>query len=577
MDTYVEFKNAIAKIVSAHFEIPTKEAYDMIETRFADNVDFTISLARLSKHVDSGNIENMAFDFSENRLDNDSLKYIESIEMVSFKLSKRRARRCDESFLAFKLNRVEYTNRILSRVFFEGDAFGNLCDAANGCHGKKILVELPVAGVIGMPVRLQDSRQFFMANFIVNLYRKFNAQVLVTKNTIDWGTHCTRLIQTINKNGFERISCNSDLEKMMNEHTVWMDYQEYEKCYEMMESGDTEILSTWKTVKDLSDSEQRLVHSGALGMKFNAEYFTSDTVLQQDAKSRTIDASLVYTDRNNCRVIDLTSDGLGIIVVKNNRGRSTYFSRSFASMKKRIAEMTSDIDKIIHVASVSHTTHFKQVYKILALDNGVAKFCKYMPDMVHVAVNPPRDDRKHLLQSVIDEIKSISLEHHECDDAQNRANKVVIAALAAQDLSHKRLKSRKFNWNDYCDKSGYYLQYTHAKLHILEQATINVPISCNNIDVSHIATNDLTFKLVQIISKYPSVLEACIIRHEPYILMRYLHALSKGIMSAYADHMLSKGGNANDVSKSLKFLFWCARNVLCNGLKLVGIPPLYSL
>lgn len=120
--------------------------------------------------------------------------------------------------------------------------------------------------------------------------------------------------------------------------------------------------------------------------------------------------------------------------------------------------------------------------------------------------------------------------------------------------------------------TGVKLQYTHCRLISLER-------NCGAILISEcepsLLQEEIVDDLVILIAKFEEVVLRSYEEIEPCILTTYLFNLSNTINKAFK--LLKVKDEVADVAKQRLLLFHVARNVLAQGMKLLGLIPLEEM
>jgi len=118
----------------------------------------------------------------------------------------------------------------------------------------------------------------------------------------------------------------------------------------------------------------------------------------------------------------------------------------------------------------------------------------------------------------------------------------------------------------------YYIQYAHARIcSVLNQAkdkslTFDQDIAFNNL---HLLTEKEEFKLIGTIGRYKDLLLKAAINYEPHALTNYLRDLATDFHSYYNNQQFLVDDPA--LRNARLALIFAARQIIANGLKLVGV------
>jgi len=152
---------------------------------------------------------------------------------------------------------------------------------------------------------------------------------------------------------------------------------------------------------------------------------------------------------------------------------------------------------------------------------------------------------------------------------------MAVSALIALDLSKKRVKDYKFSWERALASSSK-LQYSHARLFSLIDACSPLLTS---LDEGNIATETLTepeaLELAFQIGRWEEVLSEAATTLEPQHIVTYLFTLASTSSKAIgALQVKTNIETAPELSRARILLFTCAKKVLGEGMKVLGIIPL---
>jgi len=155
------------------------------------------------------------------------------------------------------------------------------------------------------------------------------------------------------------------------------------------------------------------------------------------------------------------------------------------------------------------------------------------------------------------------------------ADIMAVSALISLDLSKKRVKDYKFSWERALASSNK-LQYSHARLFSLLDACTPLLPPLND---GHIATETLTeFEALELafqIARWDEILSLSATTLEPQHIVTYLFNLvsstSKALGSLQVKPVID---SSPEVARARLLLFDCAKKVLAEGMRVLGIEPL---
>lgn len=118
--------------------------------------------------------------------------------------------------------------------------------------------------------------------------------------------------------------------------------------------------------------------------------------------------------------------------------------------------------------------------------------------------------------------------------------------------------------------TGPYLQYAHARLcSIIRRAAIP-ETELADADFS-LLTSQQALDVARALAQWPDVFQQTMKTREPITVLTYLFKMTHMISSAY--HTDQVVGSEEGVKKARLTLYYCARQVLSNGMRLLGLSP----
>lgn len=149
-----------------------------------------------------------------------------------------------------------------------------------------------------------------------------------------------------------------------------------------------------------------------------------------------------------------------------------------------------------------------------------------------------------------------------------------ISAVIIQDMQGKRINSYTFNWDrilSFEGDTGPYLQYAHSRLKSIEDKNKHLELpDATLIDYSLLKEKE-AITLVRLLSRYPEVLKKAYETHEPSTVVTYLFKVAHQVSTCYRKLWVS--GQDDEVALARLALYMASRQVLNNGMRLLGISP----
>lgn len=118
--------------------------------------------------------------------------------------------------------------------------------------------------------------------------------------------------------------------------------------------------------------------------------------------------------------------------------------------------------------------------------------------------------------------------------------------------------------------TGPYLQYAHARLCSI---TRKAKLTLQDLESADLAllTEPHAINLVRALSSWPDVVQNTLKTLEPTTVLTYLFKMTHMLSSSY--DVLQVVGSESEVKKARMALYEAARQVLNNGMKLLGLNP----
>lgn len=136
-----------------------------------------------------------------------------------------------------------------------------------------------------------------------------------------------------------------------------------------------------------------------------------------------------------------------------------------------------------------------------------------------------------------------------------------------------RINNYEFDMDRMCSfegDTGPYLQYAHARLcSITRKAGLSNEV-LKTADLSLLAEKH-AIDLVRSLAQWPDVFQNTVKTQEPVTVLTYLFRMTHLLSSSY-DH-LQVVGSEEETKKARMALYTAARQVLHNGMKLLGLNP----
>ncbi|NXU87745.1 SYRM protein, partial [Xiphorhynchus elegans] len=359
--------------------------------------------------------------------------------------------------------------------------------------------------------------------------------------------------------------------------------------FRKLEEHDEQTLSLWKQFRDFSIEEYIQIYK-RLGVHFD-EYSGESYYREkaQEVLKMLKDKGLLQKTTKGTGIVDLSEkkDLSLFSTVMRSDGTSLYITRQFLISCRDLAAAIDRMnrhscDTMIYVTDKSQSNHFQHLFQILKLMGyDWVERCQHVSFGLVQGMKTRRGE-VIFLEDVLNEVRSRMLQNmtsakttKEIQDPLETAEKVGLAALIIQDFRGLLSSDYQFSWDRALQSrgdTGVFLQYTHARLHSLEQRHGNAQLT--DVNVAFLQEPD-AISVLQHLLRYDEVLYRSSQDLQPKHIVSYLLTLSH--LAAVAHKTLPVKGSAPEVAQARLCLFEAARLVLANGMKLLGITPVTQM
>ena len=118
--------------------------------------------------------------------------------------------------------------------------------------------------------------------------------------------------------------------------------------------------------------------------------------------------------------------------------------------------------------------------------------------------------------------------------------------------------------------TGPYLQYAHARLCSISRKACLSKEDLGSADLS-LLTESHAVDLVRVLASWPDMVQQTLKTLEPTTVLTYLFKMTHMLSSSY--DVLQVVGSEHELMKARMALYEAARQVLSNGMKLLGLNP----
>ncbi|PGH12996.1 arginine-tRNA ligase [Helicocarpus griseus UAMH5409] len=468
-------------------------------------------------------------------------------------------------------------------------------------HKKKVIVEFPSPN-IAKEFHAGHLRSTIIGAYICNLYASMGWAVHRINYLGDWGKQFGLLAVGWEKFGSEELFAREPLKHLLDVYarisalfapekeasqrardqgldTAEIEsrglYAERNAFFKRMEEGEPAALGLWKRFRDVS-VERYISTYARLNVAFDE--YSGESTVKPETVARVEQCLRERGVYKRTRVA-----GLDIAVVRNRGGTTTYLLRDVAAVLER-AERHPDLDRIIYVVSAEQDMYFQRVFKTVE----IMGYPELAAKLVHVNFGKvqgmsSRLGTVKLLSDILDECGSAMHEvmraneakYPQVENPQAVADVVGITAVMAQDMGGKRMNNYPFDitrMTSFEGDTGPYLQYSHARLcSIMRKARVTAD-DIAKADFS-LLTEPHVIDVLRLMAQYPDTTSQAFKTLEPTTILTYLFRLTHQVSSAYDVIKVLGADVGAEVMLARAALYEGARQVLENGMRLLGFTP----
>lgn len=371
--------------------------------------------------------------------------------------------------------------------------------------------------------------------------------------------------------------------------------------FKRMSDGDRTALQNWQRFRDLSIEAYKHMY-GRLNIAFD-DYSGESQVKQadMDKAAEVLQQKNISEDSKGAVIVDLSKHGaptLGKTLVKKRDGTTLYLTRDIAANFERYEKYK--FDRMNYVIASQQDVHVAQFFKILQLMgppySDIVARCEHITfGMVKDPKGQTMSTRKGTVVSLADSLdaakefmhdvmKKNTEKYEQVENPEATADTLAISAIMVQDYSGKRINGYNFDMEkmtSFEGDTGPYLQYSHARVCSMERKAAVSSEELLKADYSLISAKE-GIELVRSLAQWPDVFLNTYKTREPVTVLTYLFKMTHLLSSCY-DAKDTSNKNAKTMSvmyaetpekkAALMALYASARQVLNNGMKLLGLTP----
>ncbi|CAA21267.1 mitochondrial and cytoplasmic arginine-tRNA ligase Rrs1/Mrs1 [Schizosaccharomyces pombe] len=509
-------------------------------------------------------------------------------------------------FLRFNFNGPSLTKLILPIIWEQRENYGR----NESGSGKVAVIEFSSPN-IAKPFHAGHLRSTIIGSFLANLHESQGWKVHRVNYLGDWGKQFGLLAIGYKKYGDEDqlksnpirhlydvyVKVNADATE--EDEKIQKDKAEAEskglpytpplslhdkarEFFKRMEDGDEESLKVWARFRDLSITKLKDTYD-----RLNIHYdeYDGESQVSLELMNKMVDElrslNLIEED-GGALLIDLSKHDkkLGKAIVQKRDGTTLYLTRDIGTAYKRYEKYK--FDKSIYVVSSQQDMYFSQLFKIFELMGfDWAKKCVHINYGLVQGMSTRKgkavflDDIMEVAKEEMHKVMQKNEEKYaQVENPEEVADIVGKTAIRIQDSTGKRINNYAFDWSrmtSFEGDTGPYLQYAHSRLSSVRR---NVNYTDEEIMGANLEllTEPDAYDLVRLLGQYPDVLKNAFRFQETSTVVTYLFKLTHAVSKLY--DILWVRGRERDIQLARLALFGAAKQVLNNGMTLLGLTPL---
>ncbi|KAL8828398.1 MAG: hypothetical protein Q9191_002614 [Dirinaria sp. TL-2023a] len=532
-------------------------------------------------------------------------------------------------FLQFFFKPAALTKLVVPSILKKRAAYGTnaklgLRDEADPSKGRKrIIVEFSSPN-IAKPFHAGHLRSTIIGGFLANLYEAAGWDVIRINYLGDWGRQFGLLANAFKQYGSEELlerdpighlfdiyveinkvsgpqesiikerkeeikqvaeagNDTSELEAALVKLEASSENEKARQYFKRLEDGDPDARAVWSRFRDLSITKYKQTYAR---LNIHYDYYSGESQVElermEQAASR-LKESGVSEDSKGAIIVDLSKHGakkLGKALVKKTDGSSLYLTRDIGEATKRYE--LYKFDKMIYVVASQQDLHLAQLFKILELmgHREVSDKCQHVAFGMVLGMSTRKGTVKFLddiLRDVGEKMHEVmrtnATKYEQVENPEQTADILGITAVMVQDMTGKRINNYEFSlerMTSFEGDTGPYLQYAHARLCSIGRKAGLPREDIESADLS-LLTESHAVNLVRALASWPDVVQNALKTLEPVTVLSYLFRMTHMLSSSY--DVLKVIGSDPEVMKARMALYEAARQVLNNGMRLLGLSP----
>ncbi|MFC1557507.1 arginine--tRNA ligase, partial [candidate division KSB1 bacterium] len=348
------------------------------------------------------------------------------------------------------------------------------------------------------------------------------------------------------------------------------------------EQGDSEVVSLWKKMNNwvllgFDETYERL------GCDFDKTYYESETYkLGRDIVVKGTEDGVLKKNDAGDTVIDLPDFDTEQKVLLRKDGTSIYITQDFGTTVLKFKDFSPE--RCIWIVASEQNLHFKMLFYILKkLGYEWADRCYHLSyGMVYLPEGKMKSREGRVIDAdeLMDDLQDMAREEvlkrsRDVDEAELETVSEAVGLGALKYFMLKVHPQKDINFSpeeslSFEGATGPYAQYSYARLSSILRKGGDVFAGSPNFN--RLGNAEET-RLALLLAYYPRIVEESAESLNSARLVAYIFDLAKAINKFHHDHSVLNTGD-EELTIARGSLIRSARQVLGNGLKLLGITPL---
>jgi len=478
----------------------------------------------------------------------------------------------------FNINYELLSNEVINNIESEKEKYGSL----NQGKGETLLIEHTSINPNAEP-HMGRCRNSFIGDFMSNLYSFTGYDVTRHYFVNDLGKKIALLVLGVEKYGLNSNNFNDILDVYVKISKEAKEDETIEKkafdYLEIVESGNKEMIEKFKSITDMCVEGQMKIFS-LLNISFDVFTHESDYVYDNSLEeiiNKLKEKNRFKIDELGRGYVDLTGYDIPtkepVLVLTRSNGTYLYPMKDIAYSIYKIK--LNDKNNFI-VLGEDQEVYMKQISAVLdILGYKSPKLISYG----YVLLNGDKmstsggvsvlvtDFIKTINEALLTQFneRNIVVDEKTLSILMNASIKYAMLNVS----KHKVVDFNIDNATSFKGESGVYILYSIVR--------INSILKKNNINSKTIKLdNELENKIIKDLYSFPEIINSLLTSNEPQELTKYIFNLTQKFSTYYESVNISNEENEDIKSSRLRLLL-CIKQVLTNGLKVLGIDTIEKM